>query len=301
MSSIKLGLWLTLILLTLSGCSRESAPTASTAALLTANPVQASARGIIEIEGGLLSLPVPIAGRVQHIDVQPGTLVKPRQKLVTLSNEDVQLQLKNALQQRLDCTNQQELMNQQIKLLQHRLLIQKKALHQGVGSQSAVDDAEANLLTAELQNQNLAMDLEQRTGQIRLLQAQSNRLVLRAPVAGRIDQIHVQEGSWVQLTDPAIVRMIPHRTLLIHAEVNEAFINRIHAGETAQVHLETLDSSQVFKAHVLYLGATMEHSHLGDNAQMANDFPCYLALDPQEWADAAPTFHIGQTVRVNFL
>ncbi len=301
MSIYKVWLGCILAMFALYGCSQKSSSTASSNAVFAASTVQASARGIIEIEGGLLALPALISGQVQHIDVKPGSLVTAGQILLTIANHDLLVQLQNTRQEQKIYQTQQRLMDQQIALLQHRFDVQKQALRQGVGSASAVDDAQAVLLTAKQQKQNNALSLEQLLGKTQLLQAEISRLTLRAPLAGRIDQIHVQVGNWVQKSDTELIRMIPHHSLVIHAEVNEAFINRIHAGEQAQVHLETIDSAQVFKAHVIYVGATMERSRLADNAQMSNDFPCYLALDPQQWADAHSTFHIGQTVRVNFL
>ena len=299
---------LLLVLTTILGCSPAPKNVATTLSPLATSV--ASARGVMAIRGGRLELSARSSGTVRKILVQQGTYVQSGRLLAILDNPDLHFATEQA---RLELAQTTEHL-QYLQLLQPGLSrlnqLEKMAAKQGVATEAEAIHATQDWL--DLEGKIAEARQTQRLAQLHLQQSarHESHLLIKAPINGLIDRIPVQKGQWLNAADyPHVFTLIPDQPLIIRAEVNETFINRIHTGQRASVQVESLDNSRIFLAHVAYIGAQVEKPRLADLPQMANDFECQLTLDVPQYADQAinphpnqPSFlHLGQTVLVKFL
>ena len=95
-----------------------------------------------------------------------------------------------------------------------------------------------------------------------------------------------------------LFQLLPARPRIIHAELDEAFVDRIHPGMAAEV-VSDADSAQIYVAHVLRVGEAYGVSRGSDDPADRSDLrsvPCVLTLD-----DANAKLRIGQHVLTRFL
>jgi len=84
--------------------------------------------------------------------------------------------------------------------------------------------------------------------------------------------------------------------LIVRAELNEAYADKVRPGMRAEVVLDA-GGGRSYAAHVLRLGLTYGAVRLGPQHEQpddARDLECVLQLD-------APGLRVGQRVRVQFL
>jgi multidrug resistance efflux pump len=120
---------------------------------------------------------------------------------------------------------------------------------------------------------------------------------VHAPVAGYVARRLVQVGARVDPDDAEpLLELLPERPLIVRAELNEAYADKVRPGMRAEVVLDA-GGGRSYAAHVLRLGLTYGAVRLGPQHEQpddARDLECVLQLD-------APGLRVGQRVRVQFL
>jgi len=285
--------------LALSGCGRDEA--AGAAAPPAANPSSAFAavaRGRIDVEGGLLKLGMAADGVLARVPVREGERVAAGQELAALDANAAQADDRIAEAKLAQARAQVNLLQQ--RLAQARVRAQRlgAAAAAGAGDGQSADDARDAL--AQLQNEadsaRAAADIAaaQRDQAAWTLQRQT----LHAPVAGQLARVAARVGMSVAPHGAPLFVLLPDGERIVRAELNAAFLDRVHPGMRAQI-LDDGDTQRVLGAgKVLRLAPAFGASTLEDDPDVrANErtVECVLALDKGEG------LRIGQRVLVRFL
>jgi HlyD family secretion protein len=279
----------------LAACTKSDDKAAENANTSAAAYV-ASAKGRIDIEGGVVKLAARRDGIVQKVLVEEGQLVKAGQLLAVLDDEQARLSanLANA---------ETEQARRALPLLGIRLAASRReearlaplAPDQLVAKQE-IDQArdQVKLVQAEILASEAALQVASRRREV--AQYEIEQRTVRAPMDGQIVRRQARPGDGVSTLNvtPMFV-FAPDAPRIVRAEVEERFLDRIKPGQTAQVVMEA-DEQQVFTARVIRVGRVVGmRSPTDDPAekQDARVVECVLSID-------APSLLIGQRVIVRF-
>lgn len=292
MTMRRLARLLLLLPFALAACSgRHPAPTAA------APSYAAMARGVVDVEGGLLRLLPRRDGVVATVPVAEGTVVQRGQLLLTLDSRAAELGVTMARAELDQARARADELAARLPAAQTRAERVAAAAQADAASQQDSADAASTLagLHAEISAARASVAL----AQARLAQAQHELDLrsLRAPVAGTIVRRYVQPGETVsaQAAQP-LFELQPQRPLIVRAELNESYIDQVQPGMRAEVVLDA-GSGRIWPAHVLRLGLVYGPTRLGpqhDQPADAHDVDCVLALD-------AAGLRVGQRVLVKFI
>lgn len=280
----------------LAGCTKSDEKTAA-----NANPSApayiASAKGRIDIEGGVVKLAARRDGIVQKVLVEEGQLVKAGQLLAVLDDEQARLSanLANA---------ETEQARRALPLLAIRLAASRRevarleplAPDQLIAKQD-VDQArdQVQLVQAEISSSQAALHVA--TRRLEVANYEIEQRTVRAPLNGQIVRRQARPGDGVSTLNvtPMFV-FAPDAPRIVRAEVEERFLDRIKPGQTAQVVMEA-DEQQIFTAKVIRVGRVVGMRSPTDDPSEKQDarvVECVLSID-------APSLLIGQRVIVRFM
>jgi HlyD family secretion protein len=256
----------------------------------------ASAKGRIDIEGGVVKLAARRDGIVQKVLVEEGESVKSGQLLAVLDDEQARLSanLANAeteqarralpiLAIRLAAAQREEarlapLAPDQLVTMQEM----DQARDQVKLAQAEISASQAGLQVASRKFEVARYEIEQRT--------------VRAPLDGQIIRRQARPGDGVSTLNvtPMFV-FAPDAPRIVRAELEERFLTAVKPGQSAQVVIEA-DERQVFRAKVIRLARVVGMRSPSDDPgekQDARVAECVLSID-------APALLIGQRVIVRF-
>ena len=277
----------------LSACSgQHPAPAAA------APSYAAMARGVVDVEGGLLRLLPRRDGVVATVPVAEGAMVQRGQLLLTLDARAAELGVTMARAELDQARAHADELSARLPAAQTRAARVAAAAKAEAASQQ--DSADAASTLASLRAEISAARASVEVARARLAQAQHELGLrsLRAPVAGTIVHRYAQPGETIsaQSTQP-LFELLPQRPLIVRAELNESFIGHVQPGVRAEVVLDAAGNGRTWPAHVLRLGLVYGPTRLGpqhDQPADAHDVDCVLALD-------AAGLHVGQRVLVKFI
>ena len=252
----------------------------------------ASAKGRIDIEGGVVKLAARRDGIVQKVLVEEGESVKAGQLLAVLDDEQARLSanLANAeteqarqalpiLTIRLAATQREEarlapLAPDQLVTMQEM----DQARDQVKLAQAEISASQSALQVASRKLEVARYEIEQRT--------------VRAPLDGQIVRRQARPGDGVSTLNvtPMFV-FAPDAPRIVRAELEERFLSNVKPGQMAQVVIEA-DERQVFSAKVIRLARVVGMRSPSDDPgekQDARVAECVLSID-------APNLLIGQRV-----
>lgn len=290
---------LTLVLPALIGCAKQNPDALETTAATTAAARYiAIARGWVDVEGGLVGIRAQRDGVVTAVHAEEGDNVQAGQLLLEFGSQQAQVGLALARAELAQAQAHEQEFAAQLPQAQLHARRLSAAAAAGAASGESRDDARATLtqLRAEAAvAQAASAAARQHLAAARLeLEARS----VHAPVAGRILRRAVQAGDAVNAQSTELFQLLPARPRIIRAELDEAFVDRIHPGMVAEV-LSNADSAQTYTAHVLRVGEAYGASRGTDDPADRSDVrsvPCVLTLE-----DANAKLRIGQRVLVRFL
>ncbi|HVB84026.1 MAG TPA: efflux RND transporter periplasmic adaptor subunit [Rhodanobacteraceae bacterium] len=257
----------------------------------------AMARGVVDVEGGLLRLMPRSDGVVATVPVTEGAVVQRGQLLLTLDTRAAELGVAMARAELDQARAHAEELAARLPAAQTRAERVAAAARAAAASQQ--DSADAASTLASLRAEISAARASIGVAQARLAQAQHELDLrsLRAPVAGTIVRRYVQPGETVSaLAAQPLFELQPQRPLIVRAELNESYIDQVQPGMRAEVVLDA-GSGRTWPAHVLRLGLVYGPTRLGpqhDQPADAHDVDCVLALD-------AAGLRVGQRVLVKFI
>ena len=284
----------------LAGCSSPADAPADGAR--SAATYMAVARGRIDIEGGLLALSMPREGTLATVAVREGDHVKKGQLLATLDTESAQLAV-DAAQAQLDQAQAQ------LKLLGIKQVAAKQrgarlvaAVAAGAGDGQSADDAReaAAQLDAEQQAEQAATSMASQ----KLAEAhyELKQRSLLAPFDAEVVHVAVQPGAGVSPSSGALFTLLPQKSRIVRAELNESFVGVIKPGMHAEVSASNNAANAQWSAHVLRIGQVYGPATLENDPQVranARTVECVLAFD-QPNSNQTRDLRIGQRVMVRF-
>jgi len=178
--------------------------------------------GLVEASTGNIAIGSPVSGIATDIPVQVGDHVKAHDVLFCIDDRDLQARL-------LTARARVKAAEAALRQPRHRLDYAEHLVRRDAGavSEQALSDlrdeaaaAEANLGLAKAEVAQLGMDIERRT--------------VRAPVAGRVLQLRLRLGEYVEAGGTAPVLLFgDDRTLYVRVDVDESDAWRVRPGAPA--------------------------------------------------------------------
>ncbi|MHB8741630.1 MAG: efflux RND transporter periplasmic adaptor subunit [Sulfuricaulis sp.] len=279
------------VVATFSACSDEAAPTAN-----TATSYVAISRGRIDVEGGLLHLSMPSEGTLTNISVHEGDHVNRGQVLAVLDTKPARLAVSAAQARLSQAKAQVALYLAQIATARKRAERLTAAANANAGDRQSADDAKGAVaqLHAELEGARAAT----RMAEVELREASFalERDTLRAPIEATVVSVAASVGASVSPQSGALFTLLPHRPVIVRAELSEMYVDSVHPGMAASV-VNNDDQASIIPAHVARVGVVFGASKLEDDPELRGNertVECILTFDKPQ------TLRIGQRVLVRF-
>ena len=242
----------------------------------------------------LATISSKVTGRVIEILVEEGMNVDAGQVLARLDDSTARAQL--ALVQSQLNSARNTLAETQVRLDEARRTLKRvtELQQQKLTSQADLDaaDAEVKALAARLEAGRGEVTVAER--QVAVAQQNLDDFVIRAPFAGVVVSKDAQPGEMISpvsagggFTRTGICTIVDMDSREIEIDVNEAYINRVEAGQHANAKLDAYPDWSI-PAHVINIVPTADRQKATVRVRMAFD-----QLDPRILPDMG--------VRVDFL
>ncbi len=281
--------------LVLCACSHSDGGN-NTAANALVSPYVAIARGQVDVEGGLIRISTPRDGVIAQLHGAPGTSVKAGDVLAQLDAHQAELASGIAQAQLDQASARAAALRTQLAGLKPRAGRAAEAARAGAATQQSADDAQRALAEANAQIGEADAAVEAAQQHLKQARYEVTVLAIRAPVAGRIvaRNAHLADVVSAQSATPLFV-LLPDAPHIVRAELNEAFVGKVHVGMQADVVTED-GAGKAYTATVTRIGDVFGPSTLVEDPQEASDVRdviCILRLDTND-------LRVGQRVQVRF-
>ncbi|GAA6142399.1 HlyD family efflux transporter periplasmic adaptor subunit [Hydrogenophaga sp. 5NK40-0174] len=289
--------WLISLAFTLQGCSeREPAPSPKAEAP-THPTYTASAKGRVDVEGGVIRLAARHDGIIEKVLVEEGERVRARQLLATLDDELTRRSLALASHETREIEMQAKAARvslqaaarevSRLEPLAAKLLVPRQELDQAhdthAHAKATWQAAEAAIQTARAR-QSLAE------------QAMEERKIV-APLAGRIIQRNARPGNGVStLNVTPLFLFVPDAPRIVRAELEEQYLDAVTLGQDAHITLEA-KPEKTWHGKVTRIGHVVGERTPSDDPTERQDNRVLEVVLTLERADA---LLIGQRVIVRF-
>jgi RND family efflux transporter MFP subunit len=294
-----------ILLCACDGFPADSSNHPSTARTAEPQPrgIVATARGRVDIEGGVIRLAARRDGVIAEVLVQEGQSVRAGQLLARLDDTTAQRSLALARSETEEARNHLRRAEiERIASMREAARLQSLADARSIARQeydrardaaalaaTAADAARAALGSARARESVAAREIEER------------RIV--APMDGRIVQRSAHPGNGVStLNVTPLFLFVPEAPQIVRAELEEQDLPAIRAGQLADIVLDA-DAAQRWPARVLRIGRLVgQRTPSEDPAERVDTrvVEVVLTLEPPN-ASTAQTPLIGQRVIVRFL
>lgn len=286
----------------LSGCSDPvvatptTIPTPETASTATSNRYVASAKGRIDIEGGVVRLAARRDGVIEQVLVEEGAHVKAGDVLAVLDTALAEQQLALAISEHRQAQQALAPIRVRIAAAEREVARLLPLVAATAVSQLELDQARDTLALAKAELSAAASAIDAAAQRVQLAEREKAERFVRAPTDGQIIQRQARPGNGVStLNVTPLFLFAPNAPRIVRAELEERFITAIQPGQTAQIELEA-DSKQIFSAQVLRIGRVVGARTPSDDPAERQDnrvVECVLAVE-------APQLLIGQRVIARF-
>ncbi len=278
----------------IAACSDDER--AAAAAAPPPSPYVAMARGQVDVEGGLIRIVAPRDGRVDAVEAEDGDLVERGAVLARIDPRQARIGVDAAQASLAAAEAQVGVLRAKLAPAAQQAERLGEAAGAGAATGQSADDASAALavLKAEVAAGEAAIAVaRQRLDEAR---GELDARVVKAPERGRIVRRSVHVGDVVSAQAPSeLFELLPERPRIVRAELNEAYVDLVAPGMSAEVVRDS-DQGQPVPARVLRVGEVFGPSRLTDDPVEragAHDVECVLQLD-------GGGFRIGQRVLVRF-
>lgn len=277
----------------LCACSHPQAEQATTT---TAPAYAAMARGVVDVQGGLIRIAAPREGVLANIAVAPGDEVKAGALLAMLDAHAAQLALAAARAELDQAKAHSVALQSRVVSAAQRADRARQAAQAGAASGQSADDAAQALagLNAEIGEATAAT--EAASAHVAQAEHEVQLRTLRAPASARVVARNAHAGDVVSPQNPVpLFTLLPDAPRIVRAELNEAFVNKVAVGMHAEIVADVGDG-KVYTATVTRIGEVFGPSKLVEDTQEVSDtrdVECILKLDDQ-------TLRVGQRVQVRF-
>jgi len=284
-----------LLAMALGGCS-DAADQGKGKSAVAASPYIAMARGQVDVEGGLIRVVAARDGRVDAVKAEDGDSVEQGEVLALLDQRQAQLGVSAAEANLAQAEAQVGVLKAKLAPAEQQSKRLGEAAGAGAATGQSADDAAAALgvLRAEIVAADAAVKVARQHIDEARLEVEARAVT--APTAGRIVRRSVHVGDVVAAQGSGeLFQLLPDRTRIVRAELNEAYVDLVKPGMQAEVVRDSDQGTPVI-ARVLRVGDVFGPSRLTDDPVEragAHDVECVLQLDGGD-------FRIGQRVLVRF-
>jgi multidrug resistance efflux pump len=190
------------------------------------------ARGIIDVEGGLIALAPPVDGSITAAPVKEGATVKKGQLLLSLDGALLQQEVAMATADLALANDRLKGSQAQLRELERNTRLSTGA-SEGVSSNQQADAAKQLAgVRADVDVAGAQVDMAQHKLEHARLKLQ--QMSLSAPEAGTVVGQVPGLGAFVQAGKPAI-SLLPARPLQVRAELSAAYADAVQVGMKATV------------------------------------------------------------------
>lgn len=277
-----------------AGCHREGARAPAVAGPAATPAV--IARGQVDVEGGTLSLGLPVDGTIAEVAVHEGARVRRGDLLLRADETSARLDERLALAHLQQARAQVGLLQPKLAAAATRANRLEQAARADAADGQSADDAReaAGAARAELANAQAGIGLAQ--AELDRARYQLRQLVLRAPVDGDVLRLAAWPGLRATPGTP-LLTLLPAGARIVRAELSQDALAHVAPGQPARVLSDDGRQTPLAGARVLRVGRTFGQSALqSDPMQKMNErsVECVLALDPPD------ALRVGQRVLVRF-
>ncbi len=218
-----------------------------------------------------------ITGKLADVYIEEGEQVKKGQILARLDDADAKAQLQLARSQLAAAKAQLGSLEVQLKQARRDLTRQQTLKKRGLGTEQALDDAQTKVssLAAQLNAQREQVKVAQ--AQLDISQVNFNNTIVRAPFSGVIVAKAAQPGEIVSpmsagggYTRTGIGTIVDMDSLEVEVDVNEAYINRVTAGQPVTAVLDAYPDWKI-PGHVIAIIPTADRSKATVKVRVALD------------------------------
>ncbi len=188
-------------------------------------------------------LSVPLGGQIASIPVSEGDRVEQGSILLSLFNDDIQAQLRQARSQ-LDAAR----LNQQRACVIAQADQREANRHQSLFTKSLISDEQLDVSVSRAKASALACDVSQADtdqvqAQVELYQAQLSKTQLIAPFTGTIAEINGEVGEFATPSPPGIptlpmVDLIDDSCFYVSAPIDEVDAGQLALGQPVAISLD---------------------------------------------------------------
>ncbi len=185
-----------------------------------------------------------IGGRVVEIAHREGERVEGGAELVRLNDatQRAQLLLARESLRAADAVRSQACISRDHA--RRELARKRKLAEQAIVSEGLLDALETTAKTASASCQALTAERGKARAQIALVEAELEKLILRAPFDGVIAEVAVELGEWITpspplMLAPAVIDLIDPTSLYVSAPMDEVDSAAMRAGQRARVSVDS--------------------------------------------------------------
>ncbi len=293
-ASLRLGAIAFTLSLLLGACSRSPDAVPATPAPVA---YAAVARGLVDIEGGLLALSMPREGTLVKVAVHEGDHVKKGQLLAQLDTRPATLAVDAAQARLAQAKAQLTLLGVKQAAAEQRARRLVAAVAAGAGDGQSADDAREAAAQLGAEQQSAQATLEMARQKLDEARYELQQRSLLAPFDADVVRVSAQPGATVSPTSGALFTLLPGKPRIVRAELNESFVGVIKPNMHAEVSANNDAKGVSWSAHVLRIGKVYGPATLDNDPQIranARTVECVLAFDQPQ------NLRIGQRVTVRF-
>lgn len=297
MSRIRPYFAVTSLALVLSACSHSGSEPSVTGQSMPVARYVAIARGKVDVEGGLIHVMAARDGVIAELHGAPGSDVKAGDVLVTLDASQARLDAAIAKAELDQANTHLSALNTRLPDLQKRAERAAQAAQAGAATQQSADDARQALNELKAAIAEARAGCEVASQKLKQADHEVNVRTLRAPVDAHVVSRDAHKGDVVSAqSGQALFTLLPDAPLIVRAELNEGFVDKVSPGMSAEV-VPDVGNEKPYKATVERVGRVFGRSKLVEDPSEASDtrdVDCILKLQQ-------PGLLVGQRVQVRFL
>ncbi|RUM25846.1 HlyD family efflux transporter periplasmic adaptor subunit [Rhizobium vallis] len=262
---------------------------------VSSTQIVAAARGVVDVEGGIVRISPSRDGVVAAVNVHEGAMVKAGDVLARLDDQQELLTAQISQAEFAQSQRQYQLIQLKEKSSSRQLeRLRKAAAGDAVSKQSLEEASDAHAsLAIELELASSARDIAQMRRDI--ANHQTQLMSIRSPVSG----IVVRQGARVGETVSAqamseLFSILPNTTKVIHAEIPEEFLDIMSPDMPVEIVPDS-HSGVPIAGRVVRISPVLTQVKRGDSNEERSDIRTASAVIR---VDGDADLHVGQRVVV---
>ena len=259
---------------------------------VAASPYIATAKGRIDIKGGVLRLAARRDGIVQKVLVDEGDMIKAGQVLALLDDQQARVAVDLARAEFEQARRALPALEAKRSVAEREEARLAPLAADNTVSRQELDQAGDQVKLAKAEIASASAAVETAAQRVKASELELEQRSIRAPLDGQLVRLQTRTGDVVGTQNPLFL-LAPHTPRVVLAELEERFVPEVKPGQAAEVILEA-DETHKFSARVLRIGRMVGARTPSDDPHERQDdhvVECLLSVD-------APQLLIGQRVIV---